>query len=53
MNLLSDTGCDELQGFLFSRPVSAEKLKDLASLNGPENGQNETEKRPEHLALAS
>jgi EAL domain-containing protein (putative c-di-GMP-specific phosphodiesterase class I)/CHASE2 domain-containing sensor protein/GGDEF domain-containing protein len=30
---LRDNGCDELQGFLYARPMPAEKLRDLLSAN--------------------
>lgn len=55
--LLSDTGCDELQGFLFSRPVSADVLRKLTEEGGVsvEAGEAEEsqEKKPAPLALAS
>ena len=56
--LLSNTGCDELQGFLFSRPVSAEALKKLTEQGGvnvaiEHAGDEPRHKRPVHLALVS
>ncbi len=52
--LLENTGCDELQGFLFSRPVSAERLKEIAGNGGLDTPKSETRPRqPVKLALVS
>ena len=52
MDLLADTGCDELQGFLFSRPISAQKLQEMSMLSTKQD-KLEAKETPTPLALAS
>ena len=56
-HFLREAACDELQGFLFSRPISAEVLKKLAKQGGVDAKVGEAEQKLNEkavpLALAS
>ncbi len=52
MDLLSETGCDELQRFLFSRPISADQLMKMSILARKET-ELKAKEEPDYLALAS
>ena len=49
--LLENTGCDELQGFLFSRPVTAGRLKEISDHGGLDAPAKTPAKAPVKLRL--